>query len=395
MRNIIVILLCFFTTLSYSQVFLQDNSLIHIQGNGKLIVVPDSQNPIQKVGNNGGIFTESESSKVVIQVSNLSGQFQVPFCSSVGNTIPFTYNITTSGSSNGLIEFSTYETGNDNLPYPTGVTNVGFNNFDNSDLVIDRFWIVRTLNYTTKPEGVYTFTYDENDLIGNSVTESNLFMQRWNDVDVTWGDWFNSPTADISTNTISVNVFSPDEQFTVWTAVDQSQPLPITLSNFKVDCNLNLVLWTTQSEINNQFFILQGSNDLINYINLDTVIGAGNSNQQIDYQIDILDWNVKYLRLKQIDFDGTVSYSWIISNCNKSNKVLEPILFPNPNDGYFIIRHNSTYLFEVFDILGKSIWSERSSRINFNFSDLSTGEYIIRLTDDFGRVNRFKFIKIN
>ena len=314
--------MCFFTTLSYSQVFIQDNSLIYIQGNGKLIVVPDSQNPIQKVGNNGGIFTENESAQVVIKVSNLSGQFQVPFCSSLGNTIPFTYNITTSGSSNGLIEFSTYETGNDNLPYPTGVTNVGFNNFDNSDLVIDRFWIVRTLNYTTKPEGVYTFTYDENDLIGNSVTESNLFMQRWNDVDVTWGDWFNSPTADISTNTISVNVFSPDEQFTVWTAVDQSQPLPVTLSKFKVDCNLNLVLWTTQSEINNHFFILQGSNDLINYINLDTVIGAGNSNQQIDYQIDILDWNVKYLRLKQIDFDGTVSYSWIISNCNKSNKVL-------------------------------------------------------------------------
>jgi hypothetical protein len=395
MRNIIVILLCFFTTLSYSQVFLQDNSLIHIQGNGKLIVVPDSQNPIQKVGNNGGIFTESESSKVVIQVSNLSGQFQVPFCSSVGNTIPFTYNITTSGSSNGFIEFSTYETGNDNLPYPTGVTDVGSNNFDNSDLVIDRFWIVRTMNYTTKPEGVYTFTYDENDLIGNSITESNLFMQRWNDVNFIWGDWFNSAMADISNNTISVNVFSPDEQFTVWTAVDQSQPLPITLSNFKVDCNLNLVLWTTQSEINNQFFILQGSNDLINYINLDTVIGDGNSNQQIDYQIDILDWNVKYLRLKQIDFDGKVSNSWIISNCVESKKNQEPILFPNPNDGQFIIKHNSTYLFEVFDILGKSIWSERSSRINFDFSNLSTGDYIIRLTDDFGRVNRFKFIKIN
>jgi hypothetical protein len=106
MKNIIFLFLCFFAKLTHSQVFMQDSSIIYIHGDGKLIVSPSSQNPIQKIGTNGGIFTESESSKVVIQVSDLSGQFNVPFCSSVGNTITFTYNITTSGSSNGFIEFS-------------------------------------------------------------------------------------------------------------------------------------------------------------------------------------------------------------------------------------------------------------------------------------------------
>ena len=180
-------------------------------------------------------------------------------------------------------------------------------------------------------------------------------MQRWNSDDSVWGDWLYSPTADITTNTIRIDIANPQDQYKVWTAVDQGQPLPIELISFKSNCNKKTIEWTTASEVNNEMFILQGSNDLVNVVNLDTIPGAGFSNQILNYSLPIQDWGISYFRLKQVDYDGQSKNSDWISGCPE-NGVLEPVLFPNPNNGQFIIKHNSTYTFEVYDMIGQIIW---------------------------------------
>ena len=396
MKNLLTIIFLFLALISNAQVIIkiQDGTFIKLSGGSQIIVSNPSVNPIRKTGNSGGIWTPSENEKIVVDVSNSTGQFNIPFVSSVGNTIPFDYTITTAGSSGGRILFSTYETGNDNLPYPTGVTNVGFNGVDNSDMVIDRFWSIDVINYTTKPKGTYAFTYDDNDLVGNTINEPSLFVQRWNDVNNLWGDWLYSPLTNPITNTIEIIISNPQDQYKVWTAVDQGQPLPIELVSFKTDCGSNKIEWLTATETNNEWFILQGTNDAINFTNLDTIPGAGNSNQMLYYSVPILDWEYSYFRLQQIDFDGKSENSFIIAGCPQ-NGILEPILFPNPNNGQFIIKHNSTYTFEVFDMIGKRVWSERSNRINFDLNQLSDGKYFIRLTNQYGNVKTFKFVKIN
>ena len=396
MKNLLTIIFLFLALISNAQVIIkiQDGTFIKLSGGSQIIVSNPSVNPIRKTGNSGGIWTPSENEKIVVDVSNSTGQFNIPFVSSVGNTIPFDYTITTAGSSGGRILFSTYETGNDNLPYPTGVTNVGFNGVDNSDMVIDRFWSIDVINYTTKPKGTYTFTYDDNDLVGNTINEPSLFVQRWNDVNNLWGDWLYSPLTNPITNTIEIIISNPQDQYKVWTAVDQGQPLPIELVSFKTDCGSNKIEWLTATETNNEWFILQGTNDAINFTNLDTIPGAGNSNQMLYYSVPILDWEYSYFRLQQIDFDGKSENSFIIAGCPQ-NGILEPILFPNPNNGQFVIKHNSTYNFEVFDMIGKRVWSERSNRINFDLNQLSDGKYFIRLTNQYGNVKTFKFVKIN
>ena len=396
MKTLLTIIFLFLALISNAQVIIkiQDGTFIKLSGGSQIIVSNPSVNPIRKTGNSGGIWTPSENEKIVVDVSNSTGQFNIPFVSSVGNTIPFDYTITTAGSSGGRILFSTYETGNDNLPYPTGVTNVGFNGVDNSDMVIDRFWSIDVINYTTKPKGTYTFTYDDNDLVGNTINEPSLFVQRWNDVNNLWGDWLYSPLTNPITNTIEIIISNPQDQYKVWTAVDQGQPLPIELVSFKTDCGSNKIEWLTATETNNEWFILQGTNDAINFTNLDTIPGAGNSNQMLYYSVPILDWEYSYFRLQQIDFDGKSENSFIIAGCPQ-NGILEPILFPNPNNGQFVIKHNSTYTFEVFDMIGKRVWSERSNRINFDLNQLSDGKYFIRLTNQYGNVKTFKFVKIN
>ena len=396
MRMLLILTFLLITYIGNAQtiVKVQDSTFIKLSNSSKIIVSNPSVNPIRKSGPTGGIWTSSENEKVIVDVSNLTGQFNIPFVSSTGNTIGFNYLITSAGSSNGRILFSTYETGNNNLPFPTGVTNVGYNGVDNSALVIDRFWLIDVNGYSTKPQGTYTFTYDDNDLIGNTINESGLFMQRWNDINNVWGDWLYSPTADVLSNTIRVDIANPQDQFKVWTAVDQLQPLPIELISFKSNCESSKIEWVTATETNNEFFILQGTNDGINFTNLDTVPGAGNSNQMLYYSLPLGDWGFSYFRLQQKDFDGRFENSFMIAGCSPKG-ILEPILFPNPNNGQFIIKHNSTYTFEVFDMVGQLIWSEKSSRINFGLSQLSDGEYFIKLTNQYEKVKTFKFVKIN
>ena len=112
------------------------------------------------------------------------------------------------------------------------------------------------------------------------------------------------------------------------------------------------------------------------------------------YSLPLGDWGFSYFRLQQKDFDGRFENSFMIAGCSPKG-ILEPILFPNPNNGQFIIKHNSTYTFEVFDMVGQLIWSEKSSRINFDLSQLSDGEYFIKLTNQYEKVKTFKFVKIN
>ena len=369
---------------------IQNGTFINLDDSSKIIISNPSVNPIRKTGTSGGIWTQSQDDKVIVDVSNLTGQFNIPFVSSAGNTIPFDYTITSAGNSTGRILFTTYETSNDNLSYPTGVTNLS-----PSSIVIDRFWVIDVDGYSIKPKGTYTFTYDDNDLIGNTIFESTLSIQRWNDINNTWSDWLYSPLINTTTNTIVVNIVGPQDQFKIWTSMNQGQPLPIELVSFKADCDSRKIEWTTLSETNNESFILQGTNDGINFTNLTKVPGYGNSNQIRNYSLPIQDWGYSYFKLQQLDFDGNSKNSFIIVGCPIKNNILEPILFPNPNNGQFIIKHNSTYNFEVFDMIGQRVWSEKSNRINFDLNQLSGGKYFIKLTNQYDEVKTFKFVKIN
>lgn len=106
-------------------------------------------------------------------------------------------------------------------------------------------------------------------------------------------------------------------EFTSWSRFDllggPAGVLPVELTQFNatlIDQKVNLT-WATASEINNDYFQIQHSNDGSRFDDLGTVTGAGTTTQSQSYT-----WlhehpaaGVNYYRLKQVDFDGQFEYS--------------------------------------------------------------------------------------
>ena len=99
--------------------------------------------------------------------------------------------------------------------------------------------------------------------------------------------------------------------------------LPITLISFegvKRD-NHNLLKWSTASEQNNDYFLLERSEDGFNWNNINITNGAENSNTKMDYSFRDFTFTNKlnYYRLTQVDLNG-VSETFNVISINNSKK---------------------------------------------------------------------------
>lgn len=148
-------------------------------------------------------------------------------------------------------------------------------------------------------------------------------------------------------------------------------PVPIDLLFFKANCiNEKVDLeWVTLTETNNDYFTIESSDDAFEFTPIAKVDGAGNSNERIEYHLQ-LDNPAKYYRLKQTDFNGKYSYSSInIIDCEE-NKIE---VFPTVStEGTPISIIGEVNQIQIFDAMGKSI---NAKIINQQVCCLSSGMY--------------------
>ncbi|MDG1334035.1 MAG: T9SS type A sorting domain-containing protein [Crocinitomicaceae bacterium] len=112
--------------------------------------------------------------------------------------------------------------------------------------------------------------------------------------------------------------------------------LPIELSIFEAEYSPEArgtdIYWKTETEKDNDYFIVEKSRDGTNFEKLFRVEGAGNSSDPIDYFA--FDPNVEpgytYYRLKQVDINGDFEYSEVISIHALSDDLDKMTLTPNP-----------------------------------------------------------------
>lgn len=98
-------------------------------------------------------------------------------------------------------------------------------------------------------------------------------------------------------------------------------PLPVELASFNATCGSNsiMVSWTTASENNNSYFVLERTKDLITWEIVTTVNSLnGNSNvpQNYNFEDHVYDGTF-YYRLNQVDINGDATmYPPVVLTCN-------------------------------------------------------------------------------
>jgi hypothetical protein len=165
------------------------------------------------------------------------------------------------------------------------------------------------------------------------------------------------------TSALQIPFGAKSQTFVTFASKENLNPLPIELTALNVNCdNKNAIIsWQTASETNNDFFIVEKSNDMVNFFEVGRIDGAGNSNTPLFYSItdNQLFGGDNYYRLKQIDFDGRSWTSNIVSaNCDRSTEDAILIAYPNPF----------------------------TDELNVTIENLKDKEFVIEIIDDLGRI---------
>jgi hypothetical protein len=196
-------------------------------------------------------------------------------------------------------------------------------------------------------------------------------------------------------------------------SLDTNVPaLPIELVSFTGYNNgsVNILNWTTASELNNDFFTVERSFDGVNFIPIGVVEGAGNSISILNYALTDASPQIgnNYYRLKQTDYDGKYSYSQIINiPIQAQEKAITSItgVYPNPTTGQlnielFVAEEKLDLNFRVTNIVGQSMRDEYlyltkgSHKIIMDATDYAAGMYLINMINKEYNINLdHKFIK--
>jgi hypothetical protein len=121
--------------------------------------------------------------------------------------------------------------------------------------------------------------------------------------------------------------------------------LPVKLLSFSAKQQQSNVLlsWSTATEINNSHFVVQRSIDGINFKNIATVKGTGNSNllTQYSYADMIIPTQNLYYRLEQIDYNVDSYTSNTLLLMVAANTDLQVLVYPNPVQNKKLVLHLS------------------------------------------------------
>ncbi|MES2559108.1 MAG: autotransporter-associated beta strand repeat-containing protein [Bacteroidota bacterium] len=180
--------------------------------------------------------------------------------------------------------------------------------------------------------------------------------------------------------------------------ISNNASLPVKLLQFSARKTNNKQVrlnWSTAQEINSKQFDVERSADGKRYNTIATIAAGGNTNKLVNYTaMDAHPMRSNYYRLKQVDHDGTFTYSQV--EYVMMEEVAGARLYPIPAKETLTIEHDNVLSnISIIDITGKTVLSNKGGMAIYNLdvSSLHTGVYIVEYTDETGNVFREKFTK--
>lgn len=171
--------------------------------------------------------------------------------------------------------------------------------------------------------------------------------------------------------------------------------IPVELTSFTANVvGSSVVLsWTTATEVNNQGFEIERSADGVSFNSIGFVPGFGTTTEPKSYSYT--DQSVSsgnyYYRLKQIDFDGSFSYSYVAEV-----EVSLPTAFsleqnyPNPFNPttsiQFSLPVDARVAISIYNLVGEKVaevankeFSAGTHKVNFDAASMTSGIYFYQL----------------
>jgi hypothetical protein len=294
-----------------------------------------------------------------------------------------------------------YPTGDN--PWTNGGGNVTFTlTTDPKALAVEA-----SMNFDICAPGAFSGWNNSNAMVQNGnqwcVTVPNAGTYEWKPTKCgSWDSWefsnkrrnVNPPNWSVTTTTSNQSVCL---NYNPFTGEVGSGFLPVNWLEFEVksENKRNKIYWSTASEINNEHFEVLYSTDGENFEYLGNVKGNGTKSTESKYEFihESPPFSFTFYRIRQVDFDGTSSYSDIkfVKNITK-----EFTLYPNPTNNEVYISGTNI---EEFDIV---IWDHSGNEVYKSFHhgenkvDLSTlqpGLFFVKVSTS-GNLQYFKLLKL-
>lgn len=394
-----------------AKITLSDQVYMGLQNGANLVIDNPNPDAIQANGSTPGhLESEGENNVVKWNIGTGTGDFTVPFSTkwATATYIPLTVSITSAGSSDGAIVFSTYETSTDlNAPFPSGVTNMNFPTQVGPGglFAVDRFWQIDAGSYSVKPDVILNFTYDDraNEIGGtNAIQEGNLGAHWYDDGANMW----QGPLGGVNStaNTVTGVSVSGANFLKTWTLADKGFPFPIVLEAFDAQCEAGGVSlsWMTLSEAESDYYEVARSEDGVLWENVRQFDAEGGTQSPVQYQ-----WTdpagARYYQLSLISHNGQKAHLATVESYCMDNGQLS--LYPNPTqeDATLVLRgfglESTSFTVVLFDLSGRSLGEKSYSidngfkKVELGLRDFPSGIFIVRVAIEGEEVYRQKVVK--
>lgn len=185
----------------------------------------------------------------------------------------------------------------------------------------------------------------------------------------------------------------------------QSTALPVELADFKgfPQGNANILEWKTAAEIDHAFFeIERASEPNTDFKTIGKMAGKAENNKGASYRFTDknIETTTNYYRLKQVNLDGSFTYSPTILIENKERIVIQisPNLVGNEANLSIQTIQNGEAQISVFNLQGqlmdnfKTLIGKGLNQVEMNFSELNAGVYFLKYEQG-GVVEMVRFLK--
>ena len=340
----------------------------------------------QTANSNDGLLTNRDGDEHTWSGAPIGDASTYDFDATGGYTISLTHSdgdaITATTSSGTITGILAYRVDDNSLRTGSTVP---------SGYIVDpiRYWGVKVIG-SGPPTYDVEYNYSNHPGLG---TEADLRLVKRNNI--SGANWVDAgATLDEGENTLT----KTSESGTEYALASISAPLPVELVSFTAEISDNTVIlkWQTETEVDNYGFDIERKSEntgIQTWKKIGFIEGNGNSNSPKLYSF--VDGNVDlgkyYYHLKQVDTDGSFTYSEIIEVDLGSLTNFEISQnYPNPFNPSTIIKYSipeeRLVILKVFSAIGEEIISLVNEvkqpgvyETEFNVSNIPSGIYFYRI----------------